>query len=42
MVIEGATIHDKCDGLGVIEKDGKGEVCEGCMGTGMITSEVEV
>lgn len=37
MRIEGVTLHSKCGGLGIIEKDGKGEICIECMGTGMVT-----
>jgi DnaJ-class molecular chaperone len=42
MIIEGVIIHDKCEGLGIIEKDGKGEICEECKGTGMVYADIEI
>jgi hypothetical protein len=40
--IDGVQLHLECGGLGVIEKDGKGEICVECMGSGYIEGNVEV
>lgn len=36
-------LHSKCGGLGIIEdKDGKAEVCEECMGSGLVEGVVDI
>jgi hypothetical protein len=42
--LEGATVHTKCGGTGIIEvnDDGTVEVCVECMGNGMVGIEIEM
>jgi hypothetical protein len=40
--IQGVQLHLQCGGLGIIESDGKGEICVECMGTGMIEGETDI
>lgn len=44
MIIDGAVIHVKCGGLGIIsfDEDGVAEICSECMGTGMVNTELEI
>lgn len=43
MNVEGVMIHSECGGLGIIElENGKADVCNECMGTGMIQGEVDI
>ncbi|HDR8454000.1 TPA: hypothetical protein QC364_000792 [Bacillus cereus] len=44
MSFEGATIHTKCGGTGIIDikDDGTVEVCPECMGSGVVGVEIEM
>jgi DnaJ-class molecular chaperone len=42
--LEGATIHTKCNGTGLLEihDDGTVKICPECMGSGIIEEEFEM
>ena len=41
MIIEGVKLHEKCGGTGFIGEK-LDRVCPECMGSGMVTGEVEI